>query len=179
MERNKTETKLTLQIPKSFDSEEREQIAREVMGYIYERTLKGHSVYNRKWTGKAGEYSENYARQKGVGKSGPVDLLLNDEMLRAMQYFKSMSKPGQITIGYKSGSRQEGKAEGNILGTYGKDTPIPGKARPFLDILKKDLDILIKKVSSKDEKQTKEQAKPKRQADRFGPEGYNPFALED
>ena len=176
MERNKTETKLTLAIPKKFDDEKREQIAREVMGYIYERTLKGHSVYNRKWAGKAGEYSEEYAKAKGTSKNGPVDLLLYDEMLKAMQYFKGQSKAGEITIGYRSGTKQAGKAEGNILGTYGQPTPIPGKQRPFLDILKKDLNAIIKKVEGSEEK--KAPAKKER-SDRFGPEGYNPFALED
>lgn len=65
-------------------------------------------------------------------------------MLGAMKQFKGKSKPGEITIGYTKGTKQERKAEGNIQGTYGKPSPISGKARPFLDILKKDLkDIVV------------------------------------
>lgn len=45
------------------------------------------------------------------------------------------SKSGEITIGFdKSDKELNGKAEGNILGTYGKDKPDRNKARDFLGI---------------------------------------------
>ena len=52
-----------------------------------------------------------------------------------------------ITLDLKNGiigiaGEQEGKAEGNIRGTYGKRKPIPGKARPFLGLSRSELNII-------------------------------------
>lgn len=140
MTRNRTETKLTLKLPKWVDDDVKADIANDVIEFIRKRTLNGRNVFNNKWSGKAGKYTEEYAKSKGVSKSGPVDLKLEDKMLNAMRYFKGQSKGNEITIGYTKNSKNERKAEGNILGTYGKPPGVvKGKARPFLDILKKDL----------------------------------------
>jgi hypothetical protein len=145
MARNK-ETQLTLSVPDDFSSSERRELAEKVMEFIIDRTKSGYNVYGRDWSGKAGEYTEAYAKRKGVSTGGPVDLALDHDMLDSMQYFASLSGPGEITIGYRKGSKIERKAEGNILGTYGQPEPIPGKARPFLDILAKDYRDLIDEV---------------------------------
>ena len=152
MSRNKTETKLKLDLPSGLSSDQKREVALKVIDYINDRTQEGKNVYGRKWSGKAGKYDPDYAKRKGVSKNGPVDLLLRDEMLAAMKYFKSQSKGDQITIGFTKGTKQERKAEGNILGTYGQPSPIPGKARPFLDILKKDLAPIVKSVVEEDKK---------------------------
>lgn len=118
------------------------------MEFIIDRTKHGYNVHGRDWSGKAGEYTEAYAKRKGVSEDGPVDLSLSHDMLDGMQYFSTLSPRGQITLGYKKGTGLERQAEGNILGTYGKQSPIPGKARPFLDILQKDLQKIISEVDS-------------------------------
>lgn len=140
------ETQLTLLIPKDFNPEMRADLAQRVIEFIQDRSKKGLNVSGRDWAGKAGQYTEAYAKKKGVSKDGPVDLALDHEMLDSMQYFSSLSPTGQITIGYRKGTKVERKAEGNILGTYGQPAPIPGKARPFLDILRRDLQGLISEV---------------------------------
>lgn len=145
MARNK-ETQLTLDVPDDFSSSERRELADKVIDFISDRTKHGYNVHGRDWSGKAGEYTEAYAKRKGVSTGGPVDLALDHDMLDSMEYFSTKSGPGEITIGYKKGSKVERKAEGNILGTYGQPKPIPGKARPFLDILAKDLKELIAEV---------------------------------
>lgn len=145
MTRNKS-TKLTVECPEDFTSEERRVLAERVIEFIQERTKMGYNVYGRDWTGEAGKYTPGYAKRKGTSASGPVDLALSHEMIEAVQYFPSQSGSGQITVGFKQGTRIERKAEGNILGTYGRPEPNPKKARPFLDILKKDLNDLIAEV---------------------------------
>jgi hypothetical protein len=117
-----------------------------VLEFIRERTKSGYNVAGRDWAGDAGKYTEEYAKKKGVSAGGPVDLSLSHDMLDGMQYFPSKSPTGQITVGFKKGTFLERKAEGNILGTYGKPTPNPRKARPFLDILQKDLRQIIDEV---------------------------------
>jgi hypothetical protein len=145
------DTHLKLKIPADFNPEMRQDLAQRVIEFIQDRSKKGYNVSGRDWSGKAGQYTESYAKQKGVSKGGPVDLSLSHEMLDAIGYLPSLSAAGQITVGYRKGSKVERKAEGNILGTYGQESPIPGKARPFLDILKRDLDKLIREVRNDSE----------------------------
>ena len=140
------ETQLKLRVPEYFDAEQRADVAERVMEFIIDRSKKGYNVHGRDWSGKAGEYTEEYAKRKGVSEGGPVDLSLSHDMLDNMRYFSTLSPRGQVTIGYQKGTRLERKAEGNILGTYGQQSPIAGKARPFLDILQKDLQKIIQKV---------------------------------
>jgi phage gpG-like protein len=146
-ERNK-ETQLTLQIPKDFDPNQRAELADRVLEFIRDRSKKGYNVLGRDWSGEAGKYTEEYAKKKGVSAGGPVDLSLSHDMLDGMQYFPSKSPTGQITIGFRKGTLLERKAEGNIIGSYGKPQGNPKKARPFLDILQKDLKDIIEEVRS-------------------------------
>lgn len=143
MERNKTETKIKVKVPETLSSDQRYDVAIAILQFIHDRTTEGKNVYGRKWAGKAGEYTESYAKKKGVSPSGPVDLALSREMLGKMQYFTSLSKPGEIVLGFKDGTKAQKKAEGNILGSYGGD-PNPKKARPFLDILQKDVNQIVR-----------------------------------
>lgn len=140
------ETKLKLRVPEYFNAEQRADVAERVMEFIIDRSKKGYNVRGVDWAGKAGQYTEAYAKRKGVSEGGPVDLSLSHDMLDGMRYFSSLSPRGQITIGYQKGTQLERKAEGNILGTYGQPDPIPGKARPFLDILQRDLKKIISEV---------------------------------
>lgn len=134
--RNKTNTKITIPIPDNLPPEVKDVLANQVIDFIKERTIAGQNVYGRKWGGKAGKYVKEYADKKGY--ASPVDLELTGSMLEALTYFKGKSKGKKITIGFRKGTKQERKAEGNILGSYGKPAKIYPKARPFLDILKKD-----------------------------------------
>jgi hypothetical protein len=147
MARNTDSTKVELKIPDYIDKPGRDEIARRVVEFIRERTEQGLSVYNRPWAGKAGEYSKSY------GKDPPVDLEASGKMLNALKQIKGESGPGKIVVGYHDSSNQRAKAEGNILGTYGQPAPIPGKARPFVDILKKDLDNIVEDYLSEAERQ--------------------------
>lgn len=140
------ETKLSIETPDDFDANMRADLANRVIEFIQDRSKKGYNVAGNDWAGKAGKYTKAYAKKKGVPEGGPVDLALSHDMIDAITYFSSMGADDEIVVGYKKGTKQERKAEGNILGTYGQSSPIRGKARPFLDILKKDLDKLIRKV---------------------------------
>jgi len=140
------ETKLTIKIPEGLTEDQRYDVALEILQFIHDRTVEGNNRNGKKWSGSAGRYSEAYAKKKG--KYSPVDLVDTREMLGKMQYFKSLSSDGEIVIGFKSGTKAERKAEGNILGTYGQPTPIPGKARPFLNILRKDVERIVSEVTN-------------------------------
>ena len=128
--------KVVIKIPKQFDPSERKAIANEIVQFIVKRTRYLGLDKNDKPFKK---YSKQYAINKGVSQTD-VDLTLSSEMLDELKYLSD--KSGSITIGYDDPNLY-GKVEGNILGTYGQDKPIPGKKRDFLGISKKELNRLV------------------------------------
>ena len=137
--------KVRIEIPSGFAPDIREDIAREIIHFIRERTATEQTGFNpktgRNYSLRSKEYTEAYATKKGVG-TADVDLLLSGDMLDAIELLRHDGKT--ITIGFTD-PEQNGKAEGNQKGTYGQSKPIPGKARPFLGIQKSDLDKILSK----------------------------------
>lgn len=143
----------TIQIPKDLKPKQRQAIALEVIDFIVERSKSGKDKNGKAFP----KYSAGYANSqdfKNAGKSkGKVNLTLSSEMLNSIELLKD--KAGELVIGFdKSDDELNGKAEGNILGTYGKDTPNPSKARDFLGIQEKDLNKILKNYVSDDEGRT-------------------------
>lgn len=93
------------------------------------------------------KYSKGYIKSldfKNAGKSqSKVDLTLSGDLLQSMQVVSN--KPDQITIGFPDD--QQGKADGNIRGTYGKDSPDSSKARNFLGLTETDFNKIVKKFT--------------------------------
>lgn len=125
-----------IKLPKSIKPAERKQIASVVIDHIINRSIAGYDKNNKKFP----KYSKEYAEKKGVGLSD-VDLLLSGEMLESIQLLSD--KSGELVIGFnKSDDELNGKAEGNILGSYGGE-PNSKKARDFLGINDDELQTLI------------------------------------
>lgn len=139
---------VTIRVPEEVSSNPRDRadLAAEIIAWIIDRTASGVGIRVR---GRgfsdldlsSRPYTEKYAKKKGVSIDA-VDLVLNDEMLEAMQYFPSKSRRGEIVIGYKAGTKLNAKVEGNQIGSYGRSAN-PKKARPFLGITRRDLLDLI------------------------------------
>lgn len=133
--------KVTIPIPGDLRPDEREEFAQGVIDYIRERSQQGTGVRKR---GRGfqvyqfPEYSEDYAAKKGQTN---VDLTLSESMLESIELLRH--KKGEITIGFQRGSKENDKAEGNQLGTYGQARPIPGKARRFLGLTRDEIDTLL------------------------------------
>lgn len=117
------------------------KLAESVISYIQIRSTEGFDKNGKKFP----KYSTDYAKFKGVGKS-QVDLVLSGEMLDSLSLTKDGA--GFIEIGYKDSSDYAGRAEGNILGTYGQPDPIPGKKRDFLGIDEADLEIMADVINT-------------------------------
>ena len=105
----------------------------KVIDFIVNRAQSGQGFKNGR-TFSFPEYRDSYAKRKGQSN---VDLTVSEEMLDAMDMLTE--RKGSITIGYEKGTEENEKAEGNQLGTYGRKNPIPGRARPFLGLPKKEL----------------------------------------
>lgn len=128
-------------IPKTFKPKERVKIAEVVIDHIINRSVAGLDKNNKKFPA----YSKKYADRKNVGVSD-VDLILSGEMLESIQLLNH--KSGEIIIGFdKTDKELNGKAEGNILGSYGRE-PNKKKARDFLGMPKDELEILFDSFES-------------------------------
>ena len=137
-------TQIDIPVPDDLTPSERRELADLIIEHIVDRTQRGIGKNGEKWTGKRGNYSDEYMNSldfKATGKEKKVNLELSGDMLAALRLINT--SPGNIRIGYKKGSSEEKKAEGNILGTYGQDKPIPGKARDFLGIERSKLRELL------------------------------------
>lgn len=125
-----------IKLPKTFKPKDRVKIAEVIIDHIINRSVAGLDKNNKKFPG----YSKEYAEKKGVGQ-GDVDLILSGEMLESIQLLSH--KSGEVVIGFdKSDEELNGKAEGNILGSYGRE-PNKKKARDFLGMPDDELDILF------------------------------------
>jgi hypothetical protein len=127
--------KTTIAIPRNLKPKDREVLGEAVVDYIRMRTLDGLDKNNRKFA----KYSQKYAEAKGVSRDS-VDLFLSGDMLEALKVLSH--KSGEITVGFARGDELNGRAEGNIKGTYGQQEKV-APARDFLGIAKKDVAGLV------------------------------------
>jgi hypothetical protein len=133
--------RLEVKVSPKYSRAEKQAIANDIRLYLIERTQRGLGKGAKPWSGKAGEYSKAYKESiefKAAGKGSTVDLRLSSEMLGSLQ---ATVKGSRIVI--EPGEDQKGKAEGNIRGTYGNKSPIPGKRRNFLDISGNELKSIL------------------------------------
>jgi hypothetical protein len=137
-------TERTLKISPEYDEQERQAIADDVIEYITKRTKEGKGEGNTKFDNN--KYSPEYTKSidfklKPNPSPNRVDLFLTGDMLTAIELIEE--DEGKIKYGVPDDSPENGKAEGNIRGTYGKSSPNKSKARDFLTISKKELDKIL------------------------------------
>lgn len=125
-----------IKIPEELTPRERKQFALEIIETIQRRTESGTGV-RKAGTGfttyKFPGYSKSYIESdafRAYGKSpNRVDLTLTGDMLSSLELLDHW--PGSVVIGFRDGTEENAKAEGNQLGSYG-GSPNPRKARKFL-----------------------------------------------
>lgn len=125
--------KFTLKVSRKYDDSALQSIGEDAITRIISRTKSGQDKRGKDFPG----YSSSYTGSKDfkiAGKSkDKVNLTLSNEMLNSMEVLET--SPGEIVIGFDANDDfNNGKAEGNIKGTYGKKKPIRGKKRDFLGI---------------------------------------------
>lgn len=131
-----------IDLPDGLRPSEREAILTDVVQFIRDRTAKGLDKDGKPFK----KYTQGYIQSldfKNAGKSkGRVNLKLSGDMMAALDVISH--GPGSGLIGFAAGTPENDRAEGNILGSYGRD-PDPSKARDFLGISDKDLQRIIQK----------------------------------
>lgn len=127
--------KTTIKIPTGLSRERKEQLAQDILSAIVLNAKLGYDKDGNRFT----KYTKDYATEKGVGVRD-VDLTLSGEMLDALKVIKIGRD--YIDVGYDGRTKVSGKAEGNILGSYGR-TPNPDKARDFLGLPEKAIKLIM------------------------------------
>lgn len=124
--------KFVLRIPPTYDDRERLAIGQAAIEHIQDRTEKGVDKNGKPFPKYTTEYKNSVAFRVAGKSAGSIDLRLSGDMMTALEVLETA--PGRITIGYRNGSEENAKADGNIRGTYGQDTPNAKKARDFLGL---------------------------------------------
>jgi len=132
--------KARIPIPDGYTKEQRQAIGKDICDFIRERCavgvgVKKHGEHYR--TYDFPEYSESYAKAKGQTR---VDLKLEGEMLAALDVLSH--EAGSILIGYRNGTTENGKAEGNQTGSYGGEANAR-RARSFLGLTRAELNAIL------------------------------------
>lgn len=133
--------KVRFDIPENLKPDERISIGQDIVDKIIDNATNGIGVR------KSGErfvrkefaaYSKAYEDKKGQSN---VDLTLSGEMLSSLQVLSH--KKGSVLVGFENGTEANAKAEGNILGSYGRE-PNKRKARNFLGLVSSEVRAILK-----------------------------------
>ena len=132
--------------------DQRREVADLAIERIYDRSNKGkHLDKNFEHVEPMPKYSAAYAASldfkiAGKNKKKP-DLQLSGDMLASIRLLKD--RRDEITIGFLASDKENnGKAEGNMLGTYGTKKPDPDKARRFLGLTPREIKLIIQEVQN-------------------------------
>lgn len=127
-------TELGINIPKNKRREALEAAAEILKEAVLDFIGEGKSPVSG--FGKFPGYTKKYKDYKSeLSSASNVNLELTGEMLDALSVEVSGSN---LKVFVDGDSELQGKAEGNNLGTYGNQKPLPGKARRFIPLKEKD-----------------------------------------
>lgn len=131
---------MVIKIPQQYNQRTAKTIANDLLEYIVDRTKQGKGKDGKDFRGYTEQYEESIDFRL-AGKDGTPDLTLSGEMLDSLTVLSAGR--GEIILGYPEGDPNNGKAEGNILGSYGGE-PNKRRARNFLDLSDKEIAKVLK-----------------------------------
>jgi hypothetical protein len=124
--------KTEIKLPQAYSSIDAREIGEAILDFIIDRTKNGKGSGGKPFPAYSKEYKDSLEFEI-AGKDASVrDLTLSGEMLDSLKVLSYQR--GKVVLGFEEGDPNNEKAEGNILGTYGQDTPNPKKARNFMEI---------------------------------------------
>ena len=138
--------KIDLEVPPDFTPRQRKKVADLVIDHIITRTKNGKDKDGDKFPGYSEEYIRSLDFKIGGKSKSRVDLTLSGDMLASLDLISDGR--GRIRIGFEKGSEENARADGNIRGTYGKDSPDANKARDFLGVEPNVLRKIIREVET-------------------------------
>ena len=140
--------RIKLDIPKDIKPKDRKDLAFAILEFIRDRTEAGKDKNNKAFKKYTNAYKDSVDFSI-AGKSSKPNLKLSGDMLDDLDLLSD--KKGQLLIGYENGSENNGKADGNITGSYGQANGNKKYARDFLGITPRDLTRVIKRFREEEE----------------------------
>lgn len=134
----------TLKIPSDLTLDEISKLKKQVLRFIRKRTSEGKGKGGKSFPSYTEEYKRSLDFKNAQKSASKVNLKLSGDMIAAMDILPS--KKNEITYGFEKGTSENDRAEGNIIGSYGKKSADPKKARDFLGMTNEELALLVKKV---------------------------------
>jgi hypothetical protein len=135
---------IDIKIPKTLTKQERKEIADLIIERIVDRTLDSKDKDGKPFK----KYSDEYIKSLDFNNAGKtpskVNLTLSGDMLAALMLLQD--KGDKLRIGFKKGTEENARADGNIRGTYGQKKENEDKARNFLGISSGELKDILKLV---------------------------------
>lgn len=136
----------TIPIPSSLSPAQKQELGNRIIEEVQSRTKRGISKTNSPFP----KYSKDYH------KSGTPDLTETGDMLIELDIIKISDD--SITIGYDTGHADAGKVEGQTIGSYGQSSGNPSKARDFIGLPAKVINILVAEVKADGEDESRSAA---------------------
>ena len=132
--------RIRIEIPDNLGPSAREAIGIALRNRMQERAESGKGMNaggtrSKQFPG----YTPEYEKFKGQSN---VDLILDGDMMASLNLISHTK--GSVLIGFENGTKENAKAEGNIIGSYGQPTGNPAKARNFLGLPKAEIEQIIK-----------------------------------
>lgn len=147
------QSKMKIRINERYNASDRISIANDIIRLIKDRTNNGigvagkpNSIGVHTETKKFKGYTPDYIKSKKFLNAGKNPTQINLQLSKRMMGNLKLLKQGTgfIEIGYDRGSKDNAKAEGNIIGSYG-GSPKKSRERNFLGITDSELtSVLVK-----------------------------------
>lgn len=136
-----------IEVPEELDSAQREALGEEILSFIRKRTARSLDKDGDRFPAYTKEYTQTLDFRNAGKTKAKVNLKLSGDMLAAMDVLST--RKGSVLIGFRNGTPENARADGNIRGTYGKPRPDASKARDFLGIDPADLETLMNKKATR------------------------------
>lgn len=141
-----------IELPEGYTGATAREIGEELINFVIDRSKDGKGKDGKAFP----KYSKAYINSidfELAGKSpDEINLTLSSEMLDSMTVLEATGK--KIKFGFEEGdSRNNGVAEGNIIGSYGQSSGNARKARNFMDLSSNEVSRILDKFPVEKQKE--------------------------
>lgn len=126
----------SIPVPRSLTELQKEELARRILVEVRDRTSRGIDKNGKSFP----KYSKEY------DKSGTPNLELTGDMLAELDIVNITGS--SIVIGYDTGHPDAGQVEGNTIGSYGQPKANSSKARDFIGLPTKRVNLIIEEIKN-------------------------------
>ena len=141
-----------IELPEGYTGSTAREIGEELINFVIDRSKDGKGKDGKSFPKYSKTYIDSIEFQLAGKSADEIDLTLSSELLDSMTVLEATGK--KIKIGFEEGdSRNNGVAEGNIIGSYGQSSGNSRKARNFLDLSSNEVSRILDKFAPEKQKE--------------------------